>query len=444
MLIEAAALKKSFSGVPALRSVSIGVAPGEIHALLGENGAGKSTLAKILSGAMQPDEGRIDWKAGSGRRAGMIHQEPMLAPHLTVAENLFLGREKGFLLDHRALRRQAQKFLDDWSLPLDPSVTVRRLNAAQKQILELARALAGDPELLIFDEATSSQSELQSREVMRIAQVMRDRGAAVIYISHRLAEVSQVATRTTILRDGETVFAGHLEGLTHRDLVRHMAGRNVETEFRTGKRTVGEELLRVEGRGLDFSVRSGEIVGIAGLVGSGRSRLCRSLAAQGAFLTEDRQHSGIFPRRPLQENMTISALPLTGPRFAGILSLARERELVSEMTKRMGIRGAPGQRIETLSGGNQQKVLLARLMLRRARVFLLDEPTRGIDVAAKADVFALMNELAREGAAILMVSSEIQELLEMCDRLMVMRAGKITQELDPATASREEVLHWAL
>ena len=470
-LLEARGLTKSYAGVPALRGATLEVAAGEVHAVVGENGAGKTTLVKILSGSLRQDSGEVVWRGRGPRRIALAHQEPLLAPHLTVGENLLLGREPcraGFFLDHRAAEAEAARLLGEHRLRLEAGRPAARLSAAEKQALELGRALACDPELLVLDEPTSSLSEAETKEVLRTVSELRDRGKSIIYISHRLEEVRQVAARVTVLRDGETVHHGALADLSTAELVRHMAGRAVSTGTRFPDRTPGQELLRVEGE-VAFSLHAGEIVGMAGLVGAGRTELCQALfgiaprgrlrifvagrerpirsprqaAAAGlAYLTEDRQHAGLLQRRPVRENMTLAALPRLSP--LGLLPLARERRLVAEMIARLGIRGAAEQRVETLSGGNQQKTLLARWMLTQARVFLLDEPTRGIDVAAKAEVFALMDELARQGAALLMVSSEIPELLEVCDRLLVMRTGRIARQLDPATTTREEVLHWAL
>ncbi len=503
MVIRAVGLSKAFSGVPALRDASIAVSAGEVVAVMGENGAGKSTLMRILSGALAPDGGEI---AERPRSVGMVHQEAMLAPHLTVAENLYLGREPqlaGLFLDNRATIQLAREYLQKHGLNLDPTAKTGSLNAAGKQMLEVGRALRADPELLILDEPTSSLSEKETGEVLRIVEECRCRGKAILYISHRFEEVRKVASRVMVLRDGATVFTGDLARLSDADLVRHMAGDvpvivrhavadplatvmgNVDASpadvaklhavhvARDAARAVVAQkrrdiLLRWRGDGVDLTLHAGEIVGLAGLMGAGRTELCQALFcvrprgtgefelfgkavaiesprqaldAGLVYLSEDRQHFGILQGRGLSENITIAALPTTS---AGMLSLSREHQIVDGMIARLKIRGRLSQAIQTLSGGNQQKVLLARWMLTKARVFMLDEPTRGIDVNAKEEVFALMAELASQGAAVLMVSSEIPELLRVCDRLLVMRQNKIVHELDPTTSTREEVLHWAL
>jgi ribose transport system ATP-binding protein len=470
-VIEARDLTKSFSGVPALCGATASVGAGEVVAVMGENGAGKTTLMRILSGALPQDSGTVAWHGGPAS-VGMVHQEAMLAPHLTVAQNLYLGREPqraGFWLDNRATLERAARFLEQHRLTLDPGAKVMGLNAAQKQMLELARALCGDPRLLILDEPTSSLSESHSREVLRIVEDCRGRGLAILYISHRFEEVRRIASRVMVLRDGQTVHTGDLAELSDGDLVRHMAGHIPAAGKKSRQRAArGAPLLHWQSEGVELTLHAGEIVGLAGLMGAGRTELCESLfgvrprvtgrlelsgkqvkagspshalRAGLAYLSEDRQRYGVLQGRALRENITIAHLPVI---FGGWLALGQERQTVSQTIARLAIRGTPAQAMQTLSGGNQQKGLLARWMLTQARVFLLDEPTRGIDVNAKEEVFALMEELASQGAAILMVSSEIPELLRLCDRLLVMRNNCIVRELIPDATSREEVLQWAL
>ncbi len=510
MLLELHDIWRSFAGVPALRGASLEVGEGEAHALVGENGAGKSTMMKIISGSLRADSGELRWQGApaqfasprqaAARGIALAHQEPLLAPHLTVAQNLFLGHEParlgGSLLDHNSLEAQARRLLEEHQLPLNPGRRAAHLTAAERQLLELGRALATGHSLLILDEPTSSLGEKETEIVLRTVSVLKQRGTAVIYISHRLEEIGRVAERVTILRDGCTVHSGELAALSTPEIIRHMAGRDVarwdrhsclsdESKTQEGRqeclphrepRAPGAEVLRAEklaraGEFQDISLRlrAGEILGVAGLVGSGRTELCHALfgvapaeagtiylngqpkrirspqdalGAGMALLTEDRQRTGLLTGRPVRENVSVAALRAFSP--GGLLRLGAERAAVAELAARLRIAARPEQRVETLSGGNQQKTLVARWMLTRARIFLFDEPTRGIDVRAKSEVFALMDELARGGAAVLMVSSEIPELLQVADRLLVMRRGRLVQELDPARTTREEVLHWAL
>ncbi len=495
MLLELLNISRSFAGVPALRGAGLQVREGEVHALVGENGAGKSTMMKIISGSLRPDGGTMRWRGeplrlatprqAAARGIALAHQEPLLAPHLTVAENLFLGHEPGraggILLDRKALEARARRLLEDHHLPLEPARRAAHLSAAERQLLELARGLTTGHALLILDEPTASLSERETGLVMETIAALKQRGTAVIYISHRLEEVRRVAERITILRDGSSVHSGELAALTTAEIIRHMAGRplagrDVALERASPGGPPGPELLRAEKLGragqfrdVSFALRAGEVLGLAGLVGAGRTELCHALfgiapadsgaiyrdgravrirspqearRAGMALLTEDRQRTGLLPGRAVRENITVAALGAFSPR--GILRLAAERAAVAEIAGQLRVRARAEQRVETLSGGNQQKTLIARWMLTRARVFLFDEPTRGIDVGAKAEVFALLRELARGGAGVLMVSSEIPELLQVADRLLVMRRGELSQELDPAQATREEVLHWAL
>lgn len=490
MLLELQDISRSFVGVPALGGAHLEVREGEVHALVGENGAGKSTLMKIISGSLRPDSGTLRWRGqpvqfttprqAAARGIALAHQEPLLAPHLTVGENLFLGHEPGraggVLLDHKALESRARRLLEDYDLPLGAGRRAGHLTAAERQMLELARGVAHGDSLLILDEPTSSLSEREAEIVLRTVGVLKRRGTAVIYISHRLEEIGRLAERVTILRDGRTVHTAELAALTTAEIIRHMAGRDIALSREGARRTPGEAVLRAEKLGrtgqfwdVSFTLRAGEILGMAGLVGAGRTELCQALfgiapaetgaiyldgravrirspldarRAGMALLTEDRQRTGLLQGRPVRENVSVAALARFSPR--GLLRLAAERDAVAGLTERLRIPARAERRVETLSGGNQQKALVARWMLTQARIFLFDEPTRGIDVGAKAEVFALMDQLARGGAGVLMVSSEIPELLQVSDRLLVMRRGHLAQELDPARTTREEVLHWAL
>ena len=488
MLLELRAIRKRFGGVVALRQADLSVARGEVHLLVGENGAGKSTLAKIVAGMLAPDGGEMIWQ---GRRVrferpveaaaqgiAMVHQESLLAPHLSVAENIFLGREPSLPLGFVSRRRMyeaAARLIEQHKFPLQPEWPVERLNPAGRQLVEICRAIQHGSSLLIFDEPTSALSEAEVREVFRIVRSLRERGMGVIYITHRLEELKAVGDRLTVLRDGESVYSGPVGELGLPEIIRHMVGREITAIYQRTPQAPGPELLRVEGlsrppafSGISFSVRAGEIVGLAGLVGAGRTELCRALfgidpiqagrvwvagsevrirkprdavRAGLALIPEDRQRNGLAVRLPLCWNLTSAALPSIS-RWGFVLARL-ERARAQDYIERLKIRAqSPYQLATRLSGGTQQQVVIAKWLLARARVFLFDEPTRGIDVGAKAEVFQLMDELARGGAALLMVSSELPELVQIADRILVMRQGRITAEL-PGGVSQEEVMRYA-
>jgi len=488
MLLELRGVRKRFGGITALRDGNLSVVPGEIHLLVGENGAGKSTLVKIAAGMVSPDGGEILWK---GRRVrferpadaaaegiAMVHQESLLAPHLSVAENIFLGREPRLplgLVNRRRMREAAARLIRQHRFPLDPDWRVERLNPAGKQLVEICRAIQHGSSLLIFDEPTSALSAAEAQEVFAIVRRLREQQMGVIYITHRLEELQAIGDRLTILRDGETVYSGPAGELSTQRIIQYMVGREVAAIYQRARQAPGEELLRVEGltrkpvlEAISFSLRAGEILGLAGLVGAGRTELCRALfgldpieegriwvrgrlvrlrhprdavRAGLALIPEDRQRHGLALRLPLAWNVTAAALEQVS-RF-GFLRRLEERRQCRDYIGRLRIRAeSPNQLASRLSGGNQQKVVIAKWLLRRASVFLFDEPARGIDVGAKAEVFQLMDELARAGAGILMVSSELPELLQVADRILVMRQGRLTAEL-PRGTTQEEIMRYA-
>ncbi|HWQ56717.1 MAG TPA: sugar ABC transporter ATP-binding protein [Bryobacteraceae bacterium] len=489
MLLELQGIQKRFGGVAALRDGNLTVGPGEVHLLLGENGAGKSTLMKIVAGMLERDGGRMLWRGSevflksppqaAGMGIAMVHQESLLAPHLSVAENIFLGREPRKPLgwvNRRRMTEQAAQLIADHRFPLQADWRVDKLSPAGKQLVEICRALQHGGSLLIFDEPTSSLSGAETQEVFGIVRTLRERGLGVIYITHRLEELRAVGDRVTILRDGATVHSAALESLTTDQIIQHMVGREMVALYRRDPFPPGEELLRVENlssrknrlEGVSFAVRAGEIVGLAGLVGAGRTELCRAIfgvdpvdegrilvagkevrigspreavKAGVALVTEDRQRTGLCLRLPLSYNITLANL--TAVSRAGFIDHAAEGRIVKDYTERLRIRAAsPRQLAGRLSGGNQQKIAIARWLFRNTRVFLFDEPTRGIDVGAKTEVFEIMNELARSGAAVLMVSSEMPELLQVADRILVMRQGRLTGEL-PGRTTQEEIMRLA-
>jgi ABC-type sugar transport system ATPase subunit len=408
----------------------------------------------------------------------MVHQESLLAPHLSVAENIFLGREElsGFgVVNRRRMMDKASRLIGEHHFPLQASWRVERLSPAGKQLVEICRAIQHGSSLLIFDEPTSSLSAAESQEVFRIVGTLKDRGMGVVYITHRIEELRAVGDSITVLRDGETVHSGPVGEVSTGRIIQLMVGREVGAFYQRQPAAPGREMLRVESltrrgffQNVSLTLRAGELVGLAGLVGAGRTEFCRALfgldpvdsghvfvegaevrhssprqAVQAglALVPEDRQRHGLAPLLPLSTNVTIANLD--GVSRFGVLDLTAERRQTVASIDRLRIRcDSPRQLAGRLSGGNQQKVVISKWLARGARVFLFDEPTRGIDVGAKVEVFEVMDELARSGAALLMVSSELPELLQVADRILVMRQGRITGEL-PGGTTQEEIMRLA-
>ena len=480
MLLELNGIRKSFGGVHALTGGDLHVDAGQVHALIGENGAGKSTLMKIVAGMHRRDGGEMRLKGAAvdfarpaeAHRSGiaMVHQESLLAPHLTVAENVFLGHEllRGPLADRRAMDEKTARLIAEHRFPLDAGRRVETLSPAQKQLVEIVRALQSDASLLIFDEPTSSLSESETVEVFKIVRQLRDRGKGIIYITHRLVELDEIADRVTILRDGETVHSCPRAEITTREIVHHMVGREVSAIYERGQLAPGKVKLKADLPGAAFELRAGEIVGIAGLMGAGRTELCQTLfgitpahegsievdgekraigspreavAAGIALVTEDRQQTGLALDLPICANIVMAHLDAICS--GGLVQAGAEEEVAERYRARLQIRAESiRRRARQLSGGNQQKVVIAKWLFRDTGVVLFDEPTRGIDVGAKAEVFALMEEMAAEGKALLMVSSELPELLQVADRILVMRNGAIVAEL-PRETTQQEIMHHA-
>jgi ABC-type sugar transport system ATPase subunit len=445
-------------------------------------------MMKIVAGMERRDAGRMLWQGrevsfrapAEAAAAGiaMVHQESLLAPHLTVAENILLGREERLpfgWVNRRRMVEQASRTIAEHHFPLQADWRVERLSPAGKQLVEICRAIQHGSSLLIFDEPTSSLSGAETEEVFRIVRTLRARGVGVIYITHRLEELRAIGDRVTILRDGATVHTSTLAEVSTDRIIQHMVGREMVSIYRRQPVEPGKELLRVEGlarrsvfRDVSFSLRAGEIVGLAGLIGAGRTETClaifgvdpidagrvfvdgrlarigsprEAVAAGIALVTEDRQKTGLALRLPIAYNITMANLRQIS--HFGVLDGRAQGRVTAEYIARLRIRASSGrQAAGRLSGGNQQKVAIAKWLFRRARVFLFDEPTRGIDVGAKVEVFELMDELARSGAAVLMVSSEMQELLQVADRILVMRQGRITGEL-PGHTTQEEIMRFA-
>ena len=489
VLLEARSLTKSFPGVRALKGVSLTVGRGEVVAVIGENGAGKSTLMKILAGVQTADTGeiRIDGEPAPlasveealGLGIALIHQELNLAQNLDVAANLFLGREprRWGLIDTTRLHREAGQFLRAVGLDVAPDTRVGSLAIGQQQLVEIAKALSTQARVLIMDEPTSSLSAGEAENLFRVIQDLRARGVSIVYISHRLGEVTRLADRVVVLRDGENSGELARHEISHASMVRLMVGRDLSQFYPHQPHVRPETVLEVEGlrtpahptHPLTFQVRAGERVGLAGLVGAGRTEVLLALfgvqppvggtvrihgiplqptspteaiAAGLALVPEDRKREGVVLSMPVRENVSLASL--RRDQRHGFRDATREVALSTEMIQSLRIK-TPGDRqvVQFLSGGNQQKVVIGKWLALQPKVLLLDEPTRGIDIGAKQEIYRLMEELAAQGVAILFASSEMEEILGMSDRVMVMHEGRITGELARHQLSEEAIMHLA-
>ena len=467
-------IRKSFGGVRALERANLELARGTVTALIGENGAGKSTLVKILSGIHQPDGGEIHFDGNAVRIAdpqaaralgiGVVHQECLAFDNLSVAENLFVNCQpsrRGFV-NWPAMRARATAVLRDLDADFDADVPAGRLSIAQKHVMQIARALAHESRVLIFDEPTASLSQRECAELFRIVHKLRDTGCALLFISHKFEEIFALADRYAVFRDGVSVGAGSVGDVTGDELIRLMVGRPVDQLFPKVETTVGDELLRVERLGragefedVSFSLRRGEIVGIYGLVGAGRTELAQVLfgvqaadsgsitsSADIALVPEDRQTQGSILPFSVAANIALPNLTTLAPR--GWCRSVDEAQLARHWIDRLKIKASgPEQPVHNLSGGNQQKVVIAKWLARRPGVLILDEPTKGIDVGAKAAVHAVTSEFARDGGGVLMISSDLPEILGMSDRVLVMRRGRLRGEFSRAEATSEVLLRAA-
>ena len=482
-------ITKSFPGVRALGDVELGLYPGQVTALVGENGAGKSTLVKILTGIYQPDAGLIEVDgtpvrfptAIAAARAGVtaIHQETVLFDELTVAENIFLGhapRGRFGLIDRRRMVQEAEAILTRIGARIDPRDVLRELGIASKHLVAIARALSVDARVVVMDEPTAALSAHEIEELYTLVDRLKAEGKAILFISHKFDEVFRIADRYTVFRDGEMVDAGLIAEVTESQLVEKMVGRSVDTIFPDRRNAPGEEILRVAGYAhptefadIGFGLRRGEILGFYGLVGAGRSEFMQALfgvtrPSKGAcridgriavirspaeaiargvvYVPEDRGAQGAVTAMPIFQNVTLPSLRGTSRR--GFVRLAEEFALARTYTERLDLRAASlDQAVGELSGGNQQKVVIAKWLATRPKVIILDEPTKGIDVGSKAAVHEFMAELAAEGLSVIMVSSEIPEILGMSDRVIVMREGRIVAEYDRAGLTPEMLVRAA-
>ncbi|MDQ3285876.1 MAG: sugar ABC transporter ATP-binding protein [Actinomycetota bacterium] len=476
-------VSKEFPGVKAVDGVDLEILPGEVHALAGENGAGKSTLMKILSQVERPTEGEVEISGekvafhgpGYAQSLGvsMVYQEFALAPHLSVAENLFLGREPAHVgfINRRSEKEKAGELLGRVGLEIDPNRLVSGLTVAEQQRLEIAKALAIEAKVIILDEPTATLAEREIESLFEVIQELASRGIAILYISHRLDEIFRIADRVTVMRDGQVVETRPASELTEEKLVNLMVGREVGNLYPKPEAEIGEVLLRVEGisregvlKDCSFEVRSGEILGFAGLVGAGRTELARAvfgadpvdsgrvelegreiqvkspqaaIAAGIGYLTEDRKGAGLALQLGIDHNITLANVPVA---MAGFLDLGAEQRVARDRSEQLNIQTPTIKRkVQVLSGGNQQKVVVAKWLETHARALFFDEPSRGIDVGAKAEMFGLIGDLAKEGRGIVLISSYLPELLNMCDRILVMRDGKVAGVLNREEFSEERI-----
>jgi len=489
-LLQVEGVRKEFPGVVALDDVSFRLKPGSVHALMGENGAGKSTLMKIIAGIYKPDSGSFHLRGKDIQLASpldalengiaMIHQELNLMPFMTVAENIWIRREPktaiGFV-DHAELHRKTASLFDKLNINIDPEIEVRDLSVANRQMVEIAKAVSYESDVLIMDEPTSALTEKEVTHLFAIIRDLRAQGKGIVYITHKMNELFEIADEVSVFRDGRYIGTHAAGNVTRDDIIRMMVGREITQMFPKEEVPIGDVRLSVKNlslkgifRDVSFDLRAGEILGVAGLVGSGRSNVAETIfgvtpATSGemfingqkvaidrpseamkhgmAFLTEDRKETGCFLILDVQENMQIAILN-RGFVKAGFVAEAEVTRNCDQMKDALRVKTPDmRERVENLSGGNQQKVLIGRWLLTHPKILILDEPTRGIDVGAKAEIHKLITRLAGEGVAVMMISSEMPEVLGMSDRIMVMHEGRVTGFLDRAEANQVKIMELA-
>ena len=489
VIVEMEHISKAFSGVQALSDVKLELREGEVMALLGENGAGKSTLVKILSGVYTRDAGTVrifgkeygDLNPTTAREAGVaiIHQELNMCRHLTVCENMFLGREiKGKLtLNNAKMEEEARHYLDELGVDISPRRIVGDLPVSKQQMIEIAKALSVHAKVLIMDEPTSALTSKEIEELFRIIGRLKEQGCGIIYISHRLEELEHIADRVTIMRDGQFITMADYKDLTMDKIIEHMVGREIKERFPRIACEKGEKVFEVKNlnagrlvRDINFSLYRGEIVGFAGLMGAGRTETTRAIFGvdpktsgeiwlEGKKLNisspldaikagivlapEDRKKDGLCTKLSIRQNIALPNLDVIGGK-SGVLSRAKEDALCEQAVTDLSIKTPSVEKdANTLSGGNQQKVVVGKWLVRDSKVVIFDEPTRGIDVGAKVEIYNLMNQLKQKGIAVMFVSSELPEVLGIADRIIVMCDGRITGELDARSTTQQEIMRYA-
>ncbi|MFT3985994.1 MAG: sugar ABC transporter ATP-binding protein [Lachnospiraceae bacterium] len=487
-LLELKGITKEYPGVKALNEIDLEINEGEVHALMGENGAGKSTLIKVISGAIKPNKGTINFEGvqytemnpilSQKLGIGVIYQEFNLVPELSIAENIFLGRRLtgGFTVNRRLMNKKAEEIMKSFGLDIDVKQPVKTLTVAYQQLVEIAKTISNDVKVLIMDEPSAPLTNREIEAMFSIIRQLKEKGIAIIYISHRMEEIFEISDRITVMRDGEYVGTKPTKDTTKQELIKMMVGRTLNEQFPQLERKTGEVMLEVKHlstagllKDINFRVRSGEILGLAGLVGAGRTETARAVYGADpithgeiyingkkvriekpenairegiAYIPEDRKRHGVLLEMSIKEN--ISFIALRSISKATLVNKAADKKLAKDYIDKLRIK-TPGmdQLSKNLSGGNQQKVVLAKSLAGKSNIIIFDEPTRGIDVGAKQEIYRLMQELAKEGMAIIMISSEMPELLGMSDRIIVMHEGEITGELCREEATQEAVLAFA-
>ncbi len=488
-VLELKGITKIFPGVKALNNVQFQLKAGEIHALMGENGAGKSTFIKVITGVHKAEEGeifldgeKVNFKGPKdAQKAGIaaIYQHVTAYPHLTVTENIFMGHEtvKGGIIQWNHMNKEADALLQELNADFKSTAEMGALSVAQQQMVEIAKALSMKARIIIMDEPTAALTTRESEELYRIAKKLRDEGVAIIFISHRFEDMYELATRVTVFRDSQYVGTYSVDGITNADLINAMVGREIKDLFPKPDVKLGEEVLRVEKltragyfKDVSFSVKKGEIVGLTGLVGAGRTEVVQTIFGVEQFesgeiylegkkvvikkpadamklgiglLPEDRQHQGLILDWGIGDNITLAELSQYAKN--GITNVKREREVAKELAESVDTKAITlFDKASSLSGGNQQKIVVAKILASDLKVIILDEPTKGVDVGAKAEIYEIMGELAQKGYAIIMISSEMPEILGMSDRILVMCEGRITGELSSTEATQSGILQFAM